>query len=487
MNLVLNAIQSFTSFALSRDWQRLLKPAVVLAVLGLALQFGRRPSERSLILVTILVGGGLFLILLTRRLEIGIAGLIAVSIFGKIEVGTGTAVPLNLSLLLGGLLLGYWLLEMILIQQNLRLTQLRFNRAALIMLIMITVSLAAGYIRFIPRAITGAPTMAQVGGWAIYAISLGVFLLVAHRVRSIRWLEILTWTFIVFGGAYVVARLNGQWWPIRDLLFVSPGSFGSMFWTWLTALAFGQFLLNTRLDNRIRMLLLGLLLALAYVNLTQTRDWISGWLPPAVAVGVILWLRSWRLGLAAAILAGIVLLATQEELATQLFNPLEVYSMQSRDATWPIMLILIQASPVIGLGFGNYYFYTPLYPIMGWYVNFNSHNNYVDLLAQTGLVGLGLFVWFAAELGWSGWKARSRAPEGFQRAYVDACLGGLVAMLVAGRLGDWFLPFLYNVSFNGFRASILSWIFLGGLGLIANSLLLNDEQKEAAGFHLTEQ
>lgn len=30
-------------------------------------------------------------------------------------------------------------------------------------------------------------------------------------------------------------------------------------------------------------------------------------------------------------------------------------------------------------------------------------------------------------------------------------------------LGDWVLPFVYNVTFNGLRASVLGWIFLGGL------------------------
>jgi hypothetical protein len=30
-------------------------------------------------------------------------------------------------------------------------------------------------------------------------------------------------------------------------------------------------------------------------------------------------------------------------------------------------------------------------------------------------------------------------------------------------LGDWVLPFVYNVGFGGFRASVLGWLFMGGL------------------------
>ena len=41
--------------------------------------------------------------------------------------------------------------------------------------------------------------------------------------------------------------------------------------------------------------------------------------------------------------------------------------------------------------------------------------------------------------------------------------GGLAGMVVAGMLGDWVLPFFYNVGLNGFRSSMIGWLFLGGL------------------------
>jgi hypothetical protein len=34
---------------------------------------------------------------------------------------------------------------------------------------------------------------------------------------------------------------------------------------------------------------------------------------------------------------------------------------------------------------------------------------------------------------------------------------------VAASLVDWVLPFAYNIGLAGFRASILPWIFMGGL------------------------
>jgi hypothetical protein len=42
-------------------------------------------------------------------------------------------------------------------------------------------------------------------------------------------------------------------------------------------------------------------------------------------------------------------------------------------------------------------------------------------------------------------------------------IGGIVGILVAAVLGDWFIPFIYNVGLRGFRSSALAWLFLGGL------------------------
>jgi hypothetical protein len=72
-------------------------------------------------------------------------------------------------------------------------------------------------------------------------------------------------------------------------------------------------------------------------------------------------------------------------------------------------------------------------------------------------------------LGRTIWRGLHRLPEGFERAYMTGALGGLVGMLVAGMLGDWFLPFVYNVGLEGFRASGLAWMFLGAAVALENT------------------
>jgi O-antigen ligase len=127
------------------------------------------------------------------------------------------------------------------------------------------------------------------------------------------------------------------------------------------------------------------------------------------------------------------------------------------------MAQIIRINPILGLGFGNYYWYTPLFPIRGYAVSFNSHNNYLDIVAQMGLVGLICFLWLIWEVGRLGWRLRERVPGGFAQAYVYGALGGLAGMVFAGMLGDWVLPFFYNVGLSGFRSSVIGWFFLGGL------------------------
>ena len=63
-------------------------------------------------------------------------------------------------------------------------------------------------------------------------------------------------------------------------------------------------------------------------------------------------------------------------------------------------------------------------------------------------------------------KARNLLPrvtDGFSRAYVFAVIGGLVGTLLSGLLGDWFLPFIYNIGIPGFSSAVFAWLFLGGL------------------------
>jgi O-antigen ligase len=233
---------------------------------------------------------------------------------------------------------------------------------------------------------------------------------------------------------------------------------GTVFYIWLVAMAFSQAIFNGDLHPRWRLILGGLVLITLYILFFLKFGDKSGWISALVCIAAIIGARSWRAGLALVPVAALSawylwtgVVATDE------------YSISTRFDAWSIMAQIIRISPLLGLGFANYYWYTPLFPIRGYTVSFNSHNNYVDIIAQTGLVGLVCFLWLLWEVGRLGWRLRKHAPAGFAQAYVFGALGGLAGTVVAGMLGDWVLPFFYNVGLDGFRASMLGWLFLGGL------------------------
>ena len=86
-----------------------------------------------------------------------------------------------------------------------------------------------------------------------------------------------------------------------------------------------------------------------------------------------------------------------------------------------------------------------------------------NLAWQLGIVGLGIFLWFMAELAWLGWRLRKVFKDGFAGGYVNGMLAAWAGIMVIMALADWFLPFVYNIGFSGFQASVLLWMFFGGL------------------------
>ena len=449
------------SVSLPRRWleqnaQLLLRLLVVAGVLLLSAHLAPNASARQLIL---LLCAGMALVFL-RWPPLGLVTLIVASLMVPFAIGTGTNTSLNITVLLLPVLIGLWLLDMLVRRRDVWLLPSRPVLPLLAFAVVAILAFIAGNLPWFPFA-QAASLPAQTGGLAVFLLSAGAFLLMAHQVRDLRWLQTLTWLFLALGGLYVAGRLLPALGRFTGQLFQN-GATGSLFWTWLVALAFSQAAFNRRLHLVWRLALAGLTLGILYIGWFHSRTWASGWMPPLVAVVVALWTGAPRLGLPLVLVTGTMGAFNMQKIVGTVMAG-QQYSLMTRLEAWRIVIGIVKVNPVLGLGPANYYHYTPLSPILGWYVKFNSHNNYVDIIAQTGLLGLACFLWFAWEAGWLAWRLRARAPEGFAQAYVYGALGGLAGTLVAAMLADWVLPFVYNIGLAGFRASVLGWLFLGGL------------------------
>jgi hypothetical protein len=362
---------------------------------------------------------------------------------------------INAAVIIVALMMVLWLWKILIVRDSFQFFPSRVMLPVMLFLLISVLAFGMGQIPWYIFA-HSAPLDAQAGGFAIFVLSAGTLLITAHIVQEERWLQIIVWTFIGLGAIYMLGRALGV--SQIDVLYQRGFSANSMFWTWLIALSLSQAIFNDKLKFHIRALLIAVVLVTFYVAVVQAYNWKSGWIPALIAAAILMGLRFPRL-LILSIPFGLV---GAYFLATGAIGSDE-YSWGTRLDAWKIVLEISKVNPLLGLGFSNYYWYTPLFPIRGWFVNFNSHSQYVDLIAQVGLLGLFCFLWIFFEIGRLSLKLLKQLPNGFAHSYTYGVLAGLVGSLIAAFLVDWILPFVYNIGFNGFRASILIWIFFGGL------------------------
>jgi hypothetical protein len=428
-----------------------LRPLIIVSVLlvSSALVFVATRSQLTLVLL-LLLGIGVCLSFLRWPW----LGIIVASMAGLVVPFTGPS-GLNVTMLLVALLLGLWLLEMVAQRRQLYLVPSRTVRPLVAFLVIGCLSFGVGQLPWFTFAVH-APLNAQLGGLSLLVLSVGTFFLVGNQVRHLSALRNITWAFLAFGALYIVIRsvLPVVGLPTRDAL----QSVGGAYYVWVVAMAFSQAAFNRDLHPGWRLALGVLVLVTLYVLYVLKYADKSGWVPALVCLAVVVGSRSWRAGLVLVLILGVFAAYQVPDVLAS-----DEYSVSTRLDAWLIMIEIIKVSPIWGFGFANYYWYAPLFPIRGFAVSFNSHNNYVDIVAQTGLVGLACFLWFFWEVGQLGWRLRERVPAGFAQAYVYGALGGLAGTIVLGMFGDWVLPFVYNIGLSGFRSSMLVWLFLGGL------------------------
>jgi hypothetical protein len=463
------------------------------------LSFDRRISlsrkwlQYGIIVVVILTAmaaaywGSMFLMLALIALPPGLAGIYLLirqpNLVYLLILAGGMFAPfkgpggVNVSVLGLLLLVFLWFMDMLVVKREFRFIHTPAIRPLLYFMAVSVVAFAVGQISWFPFA-NQAPLDAQIGGFAIYLLLPLTMLVTPNLIKDMYWIKFVFWAFIGLSMIYVTARVLE--FPIADRLFQEGYTGNSMLWTWLIALLVGQIMYNHELGWRMRGLMTVLLMLAVYVALVQQNDWKSGWVPAAVSVAALVGLRFKKLTIVAmpfAFALGIYL--AQDLIATDL------YSWGTRVDAWLVVLDIARVSPLIGLGFANYYWYAPLFAIRGYHIKFNSHSQFVDLVAQTGVLGLFCFLWILFEVGRLAWDLSARLKDGFARGYAYGVLGGVLGSLMASFLVDWVLPFAYNIGLDGVRASILPWIFFGCL--ISVERIFAEEPKAAVSLSIRER
>ncbi|MCC7035514.1 MAG: hypothetical protein IT179_22060 [Acidobacteria bacterium] len=386
--------------------------------------------------------------------------LLVMAVLLPIEFVLG-ATAFSLCFLYTAFVLVVWLLRQMIVERRVLVDSSPVVVATLFFIAAASLSFLVGLYPWFP--IDGAPLRAQLGGLAIFILSGGVLLVVAHETRTLSQLRGLTFLFIGVGAVSLLAMFI----PPSEITFgrlkvLSHGTVGSLFFTWLVAMSVSQAIWNRSLSGRMRALLLAVAAAVLARGLFLTFDWASGWMPPIIALGILLLFRFPRLTISGSLLLAVPAIVASGAAWESLMKG-ESWSWLTRVEAQRVLQQVIAREPLFGLGPANYHFYTYLFPILGYRIRFNSHNNFTDFLAQVGLVGLLVFCWFAFETLSLAYRLHRRAPDDFSRAYAVGTFSGVASSLAAGMLADWIVPFVYNIGILGFRSSMLFWFFVGGL------------------------
>lgn len=464
------------------SWPRLerataIQGGIMLAVLALCGFVGIMSYRLRLDLVLLgLLGLGgvtVFLLFIYHHWELALTLLVALSPFiNKGIRGGGANSYISFTMLFVTAAFGVWLFRLLSRPDEARPARNELNLPIILFTIALLMSWLVGYFVLDWRIRLPADVIiVQAGQFVIYTLSLAAFLLTANNPVSARWLRRIVLVVIVIG---VITMVGQTVFGHRlDRIFRSMRGAALM---WPVVFIFGQLLFNPRLKNHWRIAGWGVLAVWAVWALTFQFAWKSAWVPAAMSFALMLWFKDRRLalllGVVGAVIGGILYFNT-----TYIFNQALAREDASlnRPLIWYDVARMANRSPVFGLGLANYeyYWFDPTFESAS-IEEFNwanparysppSHSMLVDIYAQAGIFGTLTFLYLIAGAVSLSWRARRWFPPGFHQGYVYAVGTGFVSMFVVSVfIGDWLLPFVYNINISGFQHSVYSWLFLGTL------------------------
>jgi len=150
---------------------------------------------------------------------------------------------------------------------------------------------------------------------------------------------------------------------------------------------------------------------------------------------------------------------------TQLINE---FSFGSRRAIWKFTGMMIKDHPLLGSGLGTFKYNSlryqakffdqgnnrSLYP---YSLADKTHNEYLQLWAELGIIGLGIFIWLMISYFNYGIKLLKRVKDRYNQGIIIGLMGSVIAVLVDGLFG---FPLHLSASV------VLFWLALGFTGAV---------------------
>ncbi len=352
---------------------------------------------------------------------------------------------------------GHWLLTPVLL----------FPLLSLIMVGLISILLS----RLFPDPnVTYSFPHATTSIWVVNAaeimilIGLPLFLVVVpgvvHTTRHVRWVLV---AYMIVGQLYALGTIFaaplGLYSKEAILGVQRPQVFGSIssglgtLLVLFACIALCQAFYRTSRGARIIWGMLTAILSVGVIMTIGRESWIGLFL--AFMTIVIVYTKNWKLPLLVVIPLIPLLLVSG---VTNFYDPSHVYGAD-RLVIWQDAITIWLRSPIIGIGAGNYQFFDIAY---GKDVVGIAHNQYLQVLAEMGMLGFACLLWLMVATAWVSIKSFRQAKTALGKSLALAYLAYFVSIIFGGFFTSSFVPSAADGGgTEAFVSASYRWLLLG--------------------------
>ena len=339
-------------------------------------------------------------------------------------------------------------------------------------------SVAASWVFWDPAVATGSAL--GFGHRSLEYQATGLYLLafplIAYAAGSIcsRLVDVRHLFTGIIAGLTVLTLISFSTWishPVNPIQAFSLDQRDQVDYEWAVLLFVLSFSLVMFARGRTLRLIAITLLGVA--ALTAALQYVlAAWLAIFGAVMVMLWLRFRTRG-AVLMLGALAIGALLAEPAVATIVAQRSTSPDvDRLKLWESALLIWTKSPVFGIGTGNLVGYMerfslfPLGLVMQGYQQ--AHNIFLEILAEEGVIGLGLLFWFVAAVVRT--LKSSRALPVTQSWVPTASLGMVVAVAAMASVGAGFVPTIASAGYTEVPKTLVEWFVVGyGVAVVARA------------------